>query len=298
MEDRKHIHGTTDLESAPRRPSRRTVPKAAGAVAPVTAPAFAAAPALTDGTGAGEKAAHDRGKASYARGGWGLRKPCRLTSLCPEALAACGRVAFASGDLANGWPDFLDGAVESGLRAAGQPLGPESRKPPGRRTRAGTTARPFPFQSPSQRGGPVTMAYDFSTDFDPENPDLTSDTDTQNEIFLQAFNSGDGAIFNSLYRENSVSNFSGEPLTGAARLAFFKEFLAAKPSLKAEVTHAHVAGDVALIGVEYSIDTTGKDGEPVHLEGVCTDVLRRGDDGRWLMAIDRPVAATGLVAAE
>ncbi|MCZ0985412.1 YybH family protein [Streptomyces diastatochromogenes] len=140
------------------------------------------------------------------------------------------------------------------------------------------------------------MAFDFSTDFDPENPDLTDNTEIQNEIFLQAFNSGDGALFNRLYLEDSISNFSGEPLTGAARLAFFKEFLAPKPSLKAEVTHAYVAGDVALIGVKYSIDTTGENGEPVHLEGVCTDVLRRGEDGRWLMSIDRPVAATGLVA--
>lgn len=140
------------------------------------------------------------------------------------------------------------------------------------------------------------MAYNFTVDFDPANPDLTADTDTQNEIFLQAFNTGDGAVFDSLYREDAISNFSGESLTGAARLAFFKEFLAVKPSLKAEVTHAYVAGDVALIGVEYAIDTTGPDGEPVHLEGVCTDVLRRGEDGRWLMSIDRPVASTGLVA--
>ncbi|MFD0311387.1 YybH family protein [Streptomyces sp. NPDC127119] len=136
----------------------------------------------------------------------------------------------------------------------------------------------------------------FTVDFDPENPDLTSDTDIQNEIFIQVFNSGDGELFNRLYLDDSISNFSGEPLTGAARLAFFKEFLASKPSLKASVTHSYVAGDVALIGVDYSIETTGPDGEPLLLEGNCTDVLRRVEDGRWLMAIDRPVAATGLVA--
>ncbi|MEJ8668338.1 nuclear transport factor 2 family protein [Streptomyces sp. MS1.AVA.1] len=139
-------------------------------------------------------------------------------------------------------------------------------------------------------------ATSFTVPFDPERPDLTSDTDIQNEIFIQVFNSGDGELFNRLYLDDSISNFSGEPLTGAARLEFFKDFLAAKPTLKAQVTHSYVAGDVALIGVEYSIDTTGPDGEPVRLEGVCTDVLRRIEDGRWLMAIDRPVAASGLVA--
>ncbi|MEU3188693.1 nuclear transport factor 2 family protein [Streptomyces sp. NPDC006923] len=136
----------------------------------------------------------------------------------------------------------------------------------------------------------------FTVNFDPENPDLTNDTDTQNEIFIQVFNSGDGELFNRLYLDDSISNFSGEPLTGEARLAFFKEFLASKPSLKARVTHSYVAGDVALIGVDYSIETTGPDGAPLLLEGNCTDVLRRIEDGRWLMAIDRPVAATGLVA--
>lgn len=57
---------------------------------------------------------------------------------------------------------------------------------------------------------------------------------------------------------------------------------------------AYVAGDVALITVVFSVDSTGPDGEPVHLEGICTDVLWRGDDGRWLTAIDRPVIGSLL----
>ncbi|MFB0619448.1 nuclear transport factor 2 family protein [Streptomyces sp. AGS-58] len=135
----------------------------------------------------------------------------------------------------------------------------------------------------------------FTVDIDFDKPDLTGDTDTQNEIFLQVFNSGDGELFDRLYRADAISNFSGEPLTGEARKEFFKEFLAAKPTLQAEVTHSWVAGDVALIGVRFVIDGTDGDGQPMHLEGTCTDVLRRVEDGRWLMAIDRPVDG-GLVA--
>ena len=127
---------------------------------------------------------------------------------------------------------------------------------------------------------------------DPDRPDLTDDTETQNDIFLQAFNSGDGELFDRLYRPDSISNFSGSPLVGEERKQFFKEFLATKPALKASVRTAYVAGDVALIAVEYTIDGTTADGSPMHLEGYCTDVLRRGADGRWLMAIDRPVAGT------
>ncbi|MCS0636043.1 nuclear transport factor 2 family protein [Streptomyces sp. LP05-1] len=134
----------------------------------------------------------------------------------------------------------------------------------------------------------------FTVDIDFDNPDLTADTDLQNEIFLQVFNSGDGELFDKLYRDDAISNFSGEPLTGEARLAFFKEFLATKPQLQAEVTHSYVAGDVALIGVHFVIDGTDSEGKPMHLEGNCTDVLRRGTDGRWLMAVDRPVAGSLL----
>lgn len=133
-----------------------------------------------------------------------------------------------------------------------------------------------------------------SADIDFDKPDLSSDTELQNEIFLQVFNAGDGELFDRLYLEDSISNFSGEPLSGAARRTFFKEFFATKPVLDARVTHAYVAGDVSLIGVRFTIDGTGEDGKPMHLEGNCTDVLRRLDDGRWLMAIDRPVAGTLL----
>ncbi|GAA3945576.1 hypothetical protein GCM10022244_61140 [Streptomyces gulbargensis] len=133
-----------------------------------------------------------------------------------------------------------------------------------------------------------------TVDFDVDNPDLTGDSETQNEIFIQLFNSGDGELFDLLYRDDAISNFSGSPLTGKERTEFFKEFLAPKPFLVAEITHAYVAGDVALIGVKFSVDGTDADGKPTRIEGNCTDVLRRGEDGRWLMAIDRPVAGTLL----
>lgn len=134
----------------------------------------------------------------------------------------------------------------------------------------------------------------FTVDIDFDKPDLTDDTDTQNEIFLQVFNSGDGELFDKLYRADSISNFSGQPLTGTVRRQFFKDFLASRPKLQAEVTHSWVADDVALIGVRFTIDGTDQEGKPMHLEGSCTDVLHRGEDGRWLMAIDRPVAGSLL----
>lgn len=136
------------------------------------------------------------------------------------------------------------------------------------------------------------MTSQLQLELDVENPDLTDDTEMQNKIFLQVFNSGDGELLDRLYREDSISNVSGQPLTGAPRLAFFKEFLASKPRLWTRVERVYVAGDVALIILVFRVDSIGPDGELSHLEGLCTDVLRRGDDGRWLMSIDRQMTGS------
>jgi ketosteroid isomerase-like protein len=130
---------------------------------------------------------------------------------------------------------------------------------------------------------------------DRDKPDLTGDPDTQNDIFLEVFNSGDGDLFDRLYRDDAISNFSGAPLTGQERRKFFVDFVGAKPKLEAKVLYSYVAGDVALIAVDFRVEGVGPDGEPTVIAGKCTDVLRRVEDGRWLMAIDRPVVSGGLV---
>ncbi|WP_367136877.1 flavin monoamine oxidase family protein [Saccharothrix sp. HUAS TT1] len=59
----------------------------------------------------------------YALGGWGLRRPGQLIGLWPDVEQPHGRVAFATGDIASGWNGaFIDGAIESGYRAAAQAL--------------------------------------------------------------------------------------------------------------------------------------------------------------------------------
>ncbi|MFF4716294.1 YybH family protein [Streptomyces eurythermus] len=125
---------------------------------------------------------------------------------------------------------------------------------------------------------------------DPRDLKLTDDPVQQNEVFLAAFNTGDGAVFDSLYRDDAISNLSGSPLTGAERTRVITEFLAQKPRLNAKFLNAYVAGDALLIFVEYDMEVPQPDGNPVRMRGTCTDVLRRGEDGDWLMVIDRPVA--------
>ncbi|MBD0706929.1 monoamine oxidase [Streptomyces sp. CBMA291] len=62
--------------------------------------------------------AHRWGSDPYSRGGWAFRKPGQLTSLYPAVTQPTGRLAFATGDIANGWSGYIDGAIESGRRAA------------------------------------------------------------------------------------------------------------------------------------------------------------------------------------
>ncbi|WP_239135084.1 NAD(P)/FAD-dependent oxidoreductase [Streptomyces sp. SID12488] len=68
---------------------------------------------------------HDWGRDPYALGGWAFRKPGQLTKLYPDVTHTSGRLSFASGDIANGWSGYIDGAIESGMRAARQAAGEE-----------------------------------------------------------------------------------------------------------------------------------------------------------------------------
>jgi monoamine oxidase len=61
------------------------------------------------------------GKDPYSRGGWGLRRPGQLLKQLPAIQKPHGRMVFATADIASGWNGaFIEGAIESGLRAANQ----------------------------------------------------------------------------------------------------------------------------------------------------------------------------------
>jgi len=55
---------------------------------------------------------------AYARGTWCVFRPGQLTRHLRELQRPEGRVYYAGADNANGWRGFIDGAIESGLRAS------------------------------------------------------------------------------------------------------------------------------------------------------------------------------------
>jgi ketosteroid isomerase-like protein len=125
---------------------------------------------------------------------------------------------------------------------------------------------------------------------DLDNLELTDDPETQNQVFIAAFNSGRGAIFDQLYRDDAISNLSGKPLTGEARTKAITEVLAAGPKLNSTVKQHYVAGDTSLIIVDFELTMKDEGDGPSTINGVCTDVLVREPDGKWMMAVDRPIA--------
>jgi monoamine oxidase len=61
---------------------------------------------------------HDWWSDEFARGTWSVFRPGQLSGALGVLQAPHGRVVFAGSDIANGWNGFMDGAIESGLRAA------------------------------------------------------------------------------------------------------------------------------------------------------------------------------------
>ena len=61
--------------------------------------------------------AHDWFADEFSRGTWAIHRPGWYEHHHAAMQRPEGRVLFAGSDLANGWAGFIDGAIESGLRA-------------------------------------------------------------------------------------------------------------------------------------------------------------------------------------
>ncbi|MET9633463.1 nuclear transport factor 2 family protein [Lentzea sp. NPDC006480] len=128
---------------------------------------------------------------------------------------------------------------------------------------------------------------------------LAGDIDKHQELFGEAFNSGDADAVNAMYVDEAVGVWEvGRPLYGEERREYVRNFLATrKPQVDATVREQLVVGDTAMLIVEWTMDTIGEDGEPEKLAGVAVDVLRRCEDGNWRYVVDNPYAVEGPLEA-
>src|SRR4051812_11935160 len=110
------------------------------------------------------------------------------------------------------------------------------------------------------------------------------------ELFAERLNTGDleGAL--ALYEPQATfAPQPGETVQGSDAIrAALAAFLALSPRLDGRIEKVLTADDVALVANRWKLTGTAPDGEPVRMEGVSADVVRRQPDGRWLVAVDDP----------
>ena len=121
-----------------------------------------------------------------------------------------------------------------------------------------------------------------------ESYSLATEPEGMAASLLERFNSGKVGEMMPLYEPEAVLiKKDGQPVTGHAGIAAeLERDLSLGLPLEVNARHVFVAGDIAEIVLDWSIDGTGRDGEHVHLGGSASDVLRCGADGLWRYLID------------
>ena len=122
----------------------------------------------------------------------------------------------------------------------------------------------------------------------PESYSLPTEPEGMAESLLERFNSGKISAMMGLYDSEAVLIADdGRTVTDRAEIAAeLERDLRLGLPLQANARHVFVAGDIAEIVVDWSIDGTGPDSKHVHLEGSASDIARRGADGLWRTLID------------
>jgi ketosteroid isomerase-like protein len=111
--------------------------------------------------------------------------------------------------------------------------------------------------------------------------------------FVAAFDAADSRAIERIYEDGAVlAPRPGQPVTGPGLLAAHEHLLRLGLPMRAQLRHTYVAGDIALLIVDWSIEGNpiegSADGRDVHFAGTATDVARRGADGCWRYVIDNP----------
>jgi ketosteroid isomerase-like protein len=100
----------------------------------------------------------------------------------------------------------------------------------------------------------------------PKSVPLSDSAAEHPSVFARAFNSGDAAAVEQVYEPGGLLvTVPGQPVTGADRIAANQRFLDLGLPIGVRPRHVYVADDIALLIVDWSIDGTDRDGQPVHI---------------------------------
>jgi uncharacterized protein (TIGR02246 family) len=113
------------------------------------------------------------------------------------------------------------------------------------------------------------------------------------QAFFEAFNRGDLDAVLALYEPNATMvPQPGQVAEGHAAIReALNRFLVMRPTLTPAKRALVIAGDLALLIVQATLNGKSADGAPVRIEHTSSDVLRRQADGSWLFVIDNPWGA-------
>ena len=118
---------------------------------------------------------------------------------------------------------------------------------------------------------------------------MSTPIDTVN-LLADALNRGDLEAALELYEPNAVLVAQpGQLARGSAQVrTALGGFIGLKPTLRSQTQNVVEADDIALYMGRWTLQGTDPSGNAITMGGESSDVLRRQQDGRWLIAVDNP----------
>ena len=112
----------------------------------------------------------------------------------------------------------------------------------------------------------------------------------------ERFNSGKVSAMMGMYAPDAVLIAKdGRTITDHTEIAAeLERDLKLGLPLEAKARHVFVAGDIAQIVLDWSIDGTGRDGKHVHLGGSASDILRRGAEVHEMSGVGPTLQTSAL----
>ncbi len=124
---------------------------------------------------------------------------------------------------------------------------------------------------------------------------MSTPIDTVNQL-AEAINRGDLEAALALYVPNAVLvPQPGQLARGTTELrAALGRFIDLKPTLKFQAHSVIEVDDIAQYTSRWTLHGTDPSGQAIAMGSESSDVLRRQQDGRWLIAVDNPWGAQVL----
>lgn len=114
--------------------------------------------------------------------------------------------------------------------------------------------------------------------------------------FQRLFNERDLAGLVGLYEDDSIligqpgMIASGKDEIGAA----LQGFLDLNGTITLDTKEVLVVGELAYLSNRWSLEGTDQDGNPLEMGSLTNEIVRRQDDGSWLMVFDNAWGDLGL----